>query len=365
MDQFPVFNDGDVEILLSSSPEDRLVLHSVNLRLFSDFFRSSLSDRWPPGEDTEEETIKWRFKLLFDRENEAFLRKKTKNDGSPSEVTSSEVAEIFLAYRINEVTYGSTWVATQGHRTVIGTYHQYFGTLYHMPLQTANGIAFVQALRQLSSLVNLGDFLGGLRPLVTPVKAFISSDIISLRHFAISEAPTLLTIARKLELSELFKDVVCMVAGDHSTEDWKILSEFDHKISSLILKKRSSLRIMIEEINEKLLSLDLGIPQREYNADVMRSVQEGLEQLVDRSRAGPWAKYAELYVKLVDREFVHRLVWENGIIRERLCVQVRAIISPLLRNLVSPLWNREPTMYRRHPSLLCVACEDEDLPWKT
>ena len=45
---FPRFNDGDVEIHLSSTDE-KYVLHSYVLALHSPWFKASLSERWNNG----------------------------------------------------------------------------------------------------------------------------------------------------------------------------------------------------------------------------------------------------------------------------------------------------------------------------
>ena len=67
-DGYPVFRDGDVEILLSRKPEDRFVLHSVVLGLHSSFFKVSISERWSARNDdaTSDDPIKWRYQLLFE-----------------------------------------------------------------------------------------------------------------------------------------------------------------------------------------------------------------------------------------------------------------------------------------------------------
>ena len=299
-------------------------------------------------------------------------------------MTSREDIEIFLARLISEenvsatcstnadnapgiassVTYDSTAIARPGHEAVIETYRRYFGTVYHVPFQIPVETAPVTLLEQLHSLVNVGDYLGELQPLVAPVEAHIYGHMISFRPYVISECPAFLRIARKLELSWLFKDMVCFAMGDHARQDEEISWDFGPDISPLILEKRRLLRAMIQEIDEKLLSMDLGIVRKPYNADVIHSAHEGLKKLVHKSRACPRKQYAHLYIKLTKPEFVYSLVRENGLISDRLYREVCEIISPLLESCVSPLWNKDPTIYLRHPNLMCVACEDEDLPWK-
>ncbi len=67
----PGHEDGDVEICLSRKPEDRFVVHSVVLSLYSSFFKASLSSRWASGihGSADEGRIKWRYQLRFHEEN--------------------------------------------------------------------------------------------------------------------------------------------------------------------------------------------------------------------------------------------------------------------------------------------------------
>lgn len=64
---FPVFQDGDVEIRLSRKPEDRYVRYSIVLSLHSSFFKASLSERWSglQRDSAPSGSIKWRYQLQF------------------------------------------------------------------------------------------------------------------------------------------------------------------------------------------------------------------------------------------------------------------------------------------------------------
>ena len=68
----PGHDDGDVEICLSRKPENHFVVRSVILSLHSSFFKASLGSRWASGNhgSADKGTIKWKYQLQFDGENE-------------------------------------------------------------------------------------------------------------------------------------------------------------------------------------------------------------------------------------------------------------------------------------------------------
>ncbi len=73
---FPLFEDGDIEIILPRKPNNCLVLHTVILALRSTYFKVSLSERWSiqSNERATEGEIMWKYKLLFRDENDDSLR---------------------------------------------------------------------------------------------------------------------------------------------------------------------------------------------------------------------------------------------------------------------------------------------------
>ncbi|KAL8958977.1 MAG: hypothetical protein Q9183_005726 [Haloplaca sp. 2 TL-2023] len=303
---------------------------------------------------------------------------------SPHEVISHKRTKIFLALCVdqeknvsatcsinaddasgmaNSVSYESTTTARPVHKAIINAYRLYFGTFYHVPLQIPVETAPFEALDQLHCLANIGDFLGGIEPLVAPVKAFICPQMPVFLHQAVTHWPTFLEIAQKLKISWLFKDMVCIAVGDHSREDGKLSLDFDSEIASLILEKRKLLRTMIEEINIELLTMDFPNPGTPSATRKVHAAREAIVKLVKRSRASPWDQYAQVYVTLVNRKEIDDLAGESGTVTWNFYDEVSNVISPLLNVLVSPFWALDPTVDSEHPSLMCVACGDEDLPW--
>lgn len=64
---FPSFDDGDVEIRLSTNVKHTYQVHSLVLGLHSPFFKASLSKRWAgdPDAASSSDPILWRYELRF------------------------------------------------------------------------------------------------------------------------------------------------------------------------------------------------------------------------------------------------------------------------------------------------------------
>ena len=64
---FPSFEDGDVEIRLTTSAHHIYRVHSLVLGLHSPFFKASLSKRWAGDHDgaSSSDPILWRYEVRF------------------------------------------------------------------------------------------------------------------------------------------------------------------------------------------------------------------------------------------------------------------------------------------------------------
>lgn len=65
---FPKFDDGDVEIRLSTSAQHTYRVHSLVLGLHSPFFKASLSQRWSGDQPaaSSSDPILWRYEVRFE-----------------------------------------------------------------------------------------------------------------------------------------------------------------------------------------------------------------------------------------------------------------------------------------------------------
>ena len=80
---FPNYDDGDVEIRLSTSAEHTYRAHSLVLGLHSPFFKASLSKRWAGDQEaaSSSDPILWRYELRFeDGQAEGICIRKVRED---------------------------------------------------------------------------------------------------------------------------------------------------------------------------------------------------------------------------------------------------------------------------------------------
>ncbi|KAL8730255.1 MAG: hypothetical protein Q9181_004722, partial [Wetmoreana brouardii] len=399
--RFPVFDDGDVEIRLSPSPEDRLVLHSSILRLHSDFFRASLSERWSASEGTASDPTRWQYELAFEGSMGAFLRKQTSVPlGDSTENSAGRLFQQQPASRSRfedlpeeenldglSVSEGSTDGNVRGNPAAVESHRLFFSIIYHHALDLKVSGAIVDALRQVANLVTVGGLYGGLQPLTAPVEAFICRHMGIYRHHLVAQAPVFLHIASTLKISWLYKDIVCLAAGDRTRDHYQVVRTFQPDMASVILQKRQILWILMRRIDSKLLAIGASPEDSEVHRKAAADFHEQVEWSIGTAVLGPWYQYATTYDKtLFDRRSTAVRVWSHSISTrachlvpdeakeynkfwDKLRGEALSIIKPLYKGYLSPLSDidgQSPRIRdrRHHHSFTCIKVSDNDLPWK-
>ncbi|KAL8654382.1 MAG: hypothetical protein Q9210_001542 [Variospora velana] len=252
--RLPNLNNGDVEIWLTRRPEDRFLLRSVVLGLYSPWFSASLSERWAWSAQLQERAGTWIYQREFDTDGTAVLIKKS----SPPAPVDTSVGS-HLAIYINRAS-ASVQTSTSApivdpiqssksedkartHVAWVNAHRSYF---------LVGGDPF-QALEALHLTVAVGDLYNGPQVLATQTENLLVKHFQAFSIYLFQHARLVLDIALRAEIHWLFTDVVCHLAGDEKRDDQDIQDELDPRMAALVLKKRESLRRMMRDIDRELL----------------------------------------------------------------------------------------------------------------
>ncbi|KAL8657898.1 MAG: hypothetical protein Q9226_001471, partial [Calogaya cf. arnoldii] len=255
MNQFPVFDDGDVEIQLTRRPKDRLLLHSVVLSLNSAWFKASFNERWASEESNNPgPTMRWKYELDFEDQKVASLVKENVPD------LSLDMTDDIYFNRNDSYPTGFDEDRRKDREEVVKAYRYYVGAMYHEPIDiqfTRGTIGFkIEVITLVSEIVKIGDFYDGLRCLTSPVECYLKDfyETESFNnHVMLSVLPQ---IRLKLESRWLFKQVVCGLAVEAYCPEDHIGNHLNPEMASLVLEKRASFKQMMLDLDDELLSLD-------------------------------------------------------------------------------------------------------------
>ncbi|KAL9627254.1 MAG: hypothetical protein Q9204_006700, partial [Flavoplaca sp. TL-2023a] len=368
-DEFPEFDDGDVEIRLTRQPQHRFVLHSFILGLHSSFFKASLNQRWSGGEAEGYGNIKWRYELAFDGDGMGLLCKQTSNDGP-------EV----LFFRQNLTPPMSVPKKKLAARLEILEAHvQYLKAIYYVPFSicsTSSG----DGLQQISRLVTTGDLYNNVKPLRVHIECFVNGNLDALRQSLQGHGPDWLQIAMKLEIAWLFKEIMSRACVNSGMSDQQVIKDFTPAMSSLILRKREALKTKLTEIDMKLLMFKSPSGYSASHDVAVLEVRERISKHLRLRQRGPWSKYARAYADIVfylekydvdggDSTWEYKEGDRIYTTLEKIQRKVFEIIEPLYDDGLDALCKKREIegdgFVVPDVDYKCIEVLDGDLPWNT
>lgn len=337
---FPIFNEGDVEILLSRRPQDRYVVHSAVLSAHSTYFKASLSKKWSNmgcGRAAEG-PISWRYHLIFgdDKDNDPdvpLLMKAVRYESGPYRWLNLQKAntyqnhEALLAPPLQNVSEDTAslflnedpWVTSddsQTHRrmNIISNYRTFFQIMFHEFSELSNEVA--ESVKTLTSLLAIADAYGSLAILKMPIELVLrplQSDLVQACGDHYFE---LIPLAIAAQSTWLFKEVICRLVGDPKYTDDDIeanLIDTHQDVLALVLGKRNKLREMMDGIEQSILMLrspnnTLPLAARSAGAKPITTAAAGFRHEVSRHfrarRNDDWHNYAAKFRSLKESQIL-------------------------------------------------------------
>ncbi|KAL8791033.1 MAG: hypothetical protein Q9213_000240 [Squamulea squamosa] len=263
-------------------------------------------------------------------------------------------------------------------KRVAEAHWQYLKAVYHIPFHISFS-PFEKGLKQLSSLVAVGDLYDSAKPLRVPVECLINRHAKTIRFRATEYGPTLLQIASSLEIDWLFKEIVRRICLDPRLDDSSVNQDFPVDLAALIIRKRESLKATMNEIDTKLLLMDIPLGGTTFQDSTVLRSREATIDVIRKPKQEPWRHYLKAYPSVVRSvnqycsliEGSPSVSSEKDVVRslcKKVIEKVTRITWPLYATPLSAVCADELLNHLTLDpefDLRCVEILDEDLPWNT
>lgn len=259
---------------------------------------------------------------------------------------------------------------------IVEAHWRFFKTIYHNPIDIRVEDDPQAALQHLSALVAVGELYGGLESIASTIEAFIILHMRSFRPHLYSQGPLIVTMARKLEIGWLFKDMVCLACGDPTRDDDQVCRDYQTIPASIILEKREELQKKIRDVNHQLLFMQMPEGETDSSNLLVHDFRKMIIQMARTAELGPWIQYPWAYRNFEafysvnevcperNRIFEITLDREPGEEDAALCREISQRVIKLVRPLlVTRLSTRTPFVRSEDDGLTCIDVTDFDLPW--
>ncbi|KAL8991961.1 MAG: hypothetical protein Q9169_007494 [Polycauliona sp. 2 TL-2023] len=353
VNQFPVFQDGDVEICLTRKPEDRFVLHSVVLSLHSAYFQASLDKRWSGGE------TQWRYELAFDDEGTGLLcrqastRDNTTPDDSASMLFYQKDTKPCVDLPADEMS--SRMEDVQSHKN-------YLRGLYSLPLTMtldATDDHTVEGLEEFLALVRTADLYDSLKVLKPAVEGLLLFKLNGIRNGLDHVYVAMIEVASLFKMAWLFRDIVSRSIV-RTSWDLSDLQVYSVDLADWIIEKREALKASLKTIDLELTTMEL-IPRGHstWHDNVLLFVREMVIEVVRRrNRDGRLHDYAGI-IPTIDSYVAGS---EDD---EELFAKIKKVVSGIIKPPYehSPSGSHAEVLETADTDLRCIQILDEELPW--
>ncbi|KAL8893929.1 MAG: hypothetical protein Q9192_004786 [Flavoplaca navasiana] len=399
---FPIGDHGDVQILLSRKPEDRLLLRSSTLRMSSAWFKAMLSNRWAGDTSTSQSGFAYSFVLLFDTTIEppilvmesTAVAKLNPPSGNPA-VDMYYSTGSFRASDL-DCSHHVVWDrSVEAHRC-------YFGTLFDEPLDrfVPSNPQFLgnDPIEFLYEVVKIADYYNSRYKFDYKVSRFLDDHAIAWKSLVFRAAPHLLEIGIRLKSDTIFTDAICILAGSEARDDFAIRADLNPQMAELVLKKREDLRQLIRDIDVDLLGFtsywtftntlqcNTCSSHNKDHCFITACFRQFIAKRIFDQREYTWSRYTRCYRKLVadiSRPKIHKRFFGKPFT----CSWMESTGAPWLwmryyREAIETLRPLYTSTLSRHLSwrdpmpvvdsgdwgldegFTCVKVLDEEIPWK-
>lgn len=399
---FPSFEDGDVEIRLSTSVEHTYRVHSLVLGLHSPFFKASLSKRWAgdPEAASSSDPVLWRYELRFkDGQAEGICIRKVQAANYPSSRDMLNLEQLQDPSEPNPVSavedsdgvgppsligYDDTPMTAlaEARRKCIDAHIHLFGLVYHKPLALPKA-NFNEAKGPLESIMTVADMYGCSSLAATHMENHLSNfkanvDVLTQCYMNISE---MLDFSTKLRSAWLFKETMVHAVNDpRSPND---ISE-NSDVSIIIVLKRTDLLQKMADVDQQLL-FHVGYP---------KGGEENLVHILARAYFRDWLTrklkkqglslrpgYAKVYRRIYRRKvpsikkfqaYLEKAGRPENVSLPAFCGAVLDCFAqalPLVHRLVSCSSTVRQAILARSCGMLnvpltCTDVPEDEMPWK-
>ncbi|KAL8991960.1 MAG: hypothetical protein Q9169_007493 [Polycauliona sp. 2 TL-2023] len=394
--EFPLFDDGDVELCLTHNPEDRLVLHSSMLSLHSSFFKASLSERWSGSEINGGEGIKWRYELVFDEDGMGVLCKQT---STIDDTRPNGNAMMLFCRKETTAPVDLSAQALSERLDIVHAHWCLFKAMYLVPFTIASFYDSKKfdedGFEQLKAILAVGDIYDSLAPLRTPVGEIISLNITTIRS-RIGRYPDTLQVASKLKIAWLFRDVMSCISAQSHLDVADEEQQLSADIAATIAQKRGAAKALLDDIDLKLLMIDMpgwsdtdSLSRQEYDR-VSAFARQLIVKIVQRRRhlsytQPTWEDCVKTYAHIIhdldshctkleelglstkiQRGFSDAWVDPHARFCDDVKEQVSRITKPLYKTSLFTIckWGFDSLVdVTPNPDLECINISDDELPW--
>lgn len=263
---------------------------------------------------------------------------------------------------------------------IVEAHWRFFNLIYHHPIDIRVDDDPGAALQCLSNLVAVGERYGGLDSLGSSVEAFISRHMSSFQTHLYSQGPLFLEMATKLNITWLYKDMVCLACGDPTRPYNQVCLDYQPNAAWIILEKREELLKMMQDVNRRLLTMQTLKGEADSSRLLIADFREMIIRMVLANEHGRWVEHAwassedpAFYSlnkacaeacaerdRIVKIAVVQELSEEDAALCGEISRAVTAIVGPLLVSRLSP---RIPFARNEDDGLTCIEVKDGDLPW--
>lgn len=397
---FPLFGDGDVEILFGAGMENA-VLHSMVLKLHSPFFRASVDEKWrrsgPQAAEKEkvsllrgfallglallgilpavpeERTIQQRsYELRFERGTaDAFLLKK--GDTTDLELLSAEAGSKAAPEAAN---------LELRRLKVIYAHKEVLGTFYYRPITLLSDVFDEEAREKILDIVEAAGFYGCEDLTMLQIDNYLMHNNGVVLSWCASNPIQMLELAMEVKCEWMFREAAVRLIGA-PTDRFKQFKDGLQalELTELFDTKRAYFEAMLKDCDlamfkrTKLTPLQ-GAPYRHRDITIASAFcREWLTlELQHGLGSGLLPDYALVYRNVVRNatrldertvheleEFAERLGIHNGHVGSvgalyAVFRNVSTVVEPLLK---------DTTIMKKDDGriLLFVTIEDDELPW--
>ncbi|KAL8989567.1 MAG: hypothetical protein Q9169_008333, partial [Polycauliona sp. 2 TL-2023] len=311
------------------------------------------------------EKIQWRYELTFDDDGTGMLCRQT----STSDVNLNFITARFFCPKGTNAPITLTASKMSDRLKVVQAHKDYFRCFYHLPLDMTFNLVGgeLEGLGALVALVETADAYDGLELIQVPVERFIAFKIHVIRENIIAY-PSILDIASKLKMAWLFRDIVRHIVVQAHWDLVNVRAYFPTKLATLVEGERMELKVMLQGIDYKLLTLQLPCPGHSPWQDSLCLFVR--EMIIARIKIRDFTRMAQV----IDVHHGYTTMHTSSLAASKRDPAVTTKIKNDIEGIIKPLFELSPSIFGgegtggQHkmlasPYIKCIQILDEELPW--